>query len=152
MSTTPMRQKLLSLITVRAAVVSLLLGSAVVIQIKSPGSIPIGWVSLLIGVTFGLTAVYSLTVRQAEKHRWLIGLQLLVDALIVSAIVYVTGGINSYFLVALRAADHRHERDPIVAGRHDRRHCQLEPVCHDRDGGRRSRWNRHEIHRASQRA
>jgi two-component system sensor histidine kinase PilS (NtrC family) len=97
MSTTPMRQKLLSLITVRAAVVSLLLGSAVLIQIKSPGSIPIGWVSLLIGVTFGLTAVYSLTVRQAEKYRWLIDLQLLVDALIVSAIVYVTGGINSYF-------------------------------------------------------
>jgi two-component system, NtrC family, sensor histidine kinase PilS len=97
MSTTPMRQKLLSLITVRAAVVSLLLGSAVLIQIKSPGSIPIGWVPLLIGVTFGLTAVYSLAVRQAEKHRWLIDLQLLVDALIVSAIVYVTGGINSYF-------------------------------------------------------
>jgi PAS domain-containing protein len=94
---TEVRQKLLTLITVRAAVISLLLGSAVLIQITSPGSIPIGWVSLLIGVTFGLTAVYSLTVRQAENYHWLIDVQLLVDAMIVSAIVYVTGGINSYF-------------------------------------------------------
>jgi two-component system, NtrC family, sensor histidine kinase PilS len=92
-----MRRTLLLLITIRAVVISLLLGSAVLIQIKSPGSIPIGWVSLLIGVTFALTAVYTVTVSQAEKHRWLIDGQLLVDALIVSAIVQVTGGVNSYF-------------------------------------------------------
>ena len=96
MSTT-LRRKLLSLITARAAVVSLLLGSAVLIQIKSPGSLPIDPLVFLIGLTFALTVVYSLTIRQAEKRRWFVDLQLVTDALIVSAIVHLTGGINSYF-------------------------------------------------------
>ncbi len=106
--TTMVRRKLLLLITARAAVVSLLLGSAVLIQIASPGSLPLVQFSSLLALTFGLTVVYSLTIGQAERHRWLIDLQLLVDALIVSAIVLVTGGINSYFssLYAL----------PIIAG------------------------------------
>ena len=97
MSTTTMRRKLLSLITARAAVISVLLGSAVLIQIKSPGSVPIDPLVFLIGVTFALTVVYSLSIRQAERRPWLVDLQLVVDALIVSAIVHVTGGINSYF-------------------------------------------------------
>ena len=96
MSTT-LRRKLLSLITARAAVVSLLLGSAVLIQIKSPGSLPIDPLVFLIGLTFALTVVYSLTIGQAEKRRWFVDLQLVTDALIVSAIVHLTGGINSYF-------------------------------------------------------
>jgi two-component system sensor histidine kinase PilS (NtrC family) len=105
---TTMRRKLLSLITARAAVVSLLLGSAVLIQIAAPGALPLGRFSALLGLTFGLTAVYTLTIGYAEKYRGLIDLQLLLDALIVSAIVQVTGGINSYFssLYAL----------PIIAG------------------------------------
>jgi two-component system sensor histidine kinase PilS (NtrC family) len=103
-----MRRKLLLLITARAAVVSVLLGSAVLIQIKSPGSLPIDPFFFLLGLTFALTVAYSLTVRLVEHHRWLVDVQLLVDALIVSAIVHLTGGINSYFssLYAL----------PIIAG------------------------------------
>jgi len=94
---TTIRRKLLSLITARAAVVSVLLGSAVLIQIKSPGALPIDSLVPLIGLTFALTVVYSLTIRQAEKYQWVVDLQLLIDALIVSAIVHLTGGINSYF-------------------------------------------------------
>ncbi len=92
-----LRRKLLSLITARAAAISLLLGSAVLIQIKSPGALPIDPLVFLIGLTFGLTVVYSLTVRQVERRLWLVDVQLMVDALIVSAIVHLTGGINSYF-------------------------------------------------------
>ena len=105
---TTLRRKLLSLITARAAAISLVLGSAVLIQIKSPGSLPIDPLVALIGLTFGLTVVYSLTIRQAEKRLWVVDAQLLADALIVSAIVHLTGGINSYFssLYAL----------PIIAG------------------------------------
>jgi two-component system, NtrC family, sensor histidine kinase PilS len=91
------RRKLLWLITARAAVISVLLGSAVLIQIKSPGSFPIDPYFFLLGLTFALTVVYSLTLRQAEQHRWLVDLQLAADAGIVSAIVYLTGGVNSYF-------------------------------------------------------
>jgi two-component system, NtrC family, sensor histidine kinase PilS len=94
---TTMRRKLLSLITARAAVISVLLGSAVLIQIKSPGSLPVDPFFFLLGLTFALTVVYSLTVRQAEKHPWLVDLQLAADSTIVSAIVYLTGGVHSYF-------------------------------------------------------
>src|SRR5918994_2553741 len=94
---TTIRRKLLALITARATVISALLGSAVLIQIKSPGSLPIDPFFFLLGLTFALTVVYSLTVRQAEKYRWLVDLQLVADALIVSAIVHLTGGVNNYF-------------------------------------------------------
>jgi two-component system, NtrC family, sensor histidine kinase PilS len=96
-ASTTLRRKLLSLITARVAVVSVLLGSAVLILTISPGSLPIDPLVATIGLTFGLTVVYSLTIRQAEKRLWLVDVQLVADAVIVSVIVYVTGGINSYF-------------------------------------------------------
>ena len=95
--TTPTRRKLLWLIAVRAAVITLLLGSAILIQIKSPGSLPIDPFFFLIGLTYGLTVLYSLTLRQAERQRWLVDLQLACDAVVVSAIVHLTGGVTSYF-------------------------------------------------------
>ena len=38
-----------------------------------------------------------MTLRFVERHRWLLDLQLAGDALIVSAFIYFTGGITSYF-------------------------------------------------------
>jgi hypothetical protein len=78
-------------------VISVLLGSAILIQIKSPGTLPVAPFFFLLGLTFALTVVYSLTVRQAERHRWIVALQLAIDVLIVSAIVHMTGGVHSYF-------------------------------------------------------
>ena len=63
------RRTLLALITARAAVISALLGSAILIQIKSPGTLPVDPFFFLLGLTFALTVVYSLTIRQAERHR-----------------------------------------------------------------------------------
>ena len=115
------RRKLLGLITARAAVISVLLGSAVLIQIKSPGSFPIDPYFFLLGLTFALTVVYSLTVRHTERHRWLVDLQLAADAGIVSAMVYVTGGVNSYFstlyvLPIIAASTLRSWRGGILVG------------------------------------
>jgi two-component system sensor histidine kinase PilS (NtrC family) len=93
----PIRRTLLALIAARAAVITALLGSAILIQIKSPGALPVDPFFFLLGLTFALTVVYSLTVRQAERHRWMVALQLAIDVLIVSAIVHMTGGVNSYF-------------------------------------------------------
>ncbi len=94
---TTIRRKLLALITARAAVISALLGSAILIQIKSPGTLPVDPFFFLLGLTFALTVVYSLTIRQAERHRWVVALQLAIDVAIVSAIVHLTGGVHSYF-------------------------------------------------------
>jgi two-component system sensor histidine kinase PilS (NtrC family) len=91
------RRTLLALITARAAVISALLGSAILIQIKSPGTLPVDPFFFLLGLTFALTVVYSLTIRHAERHRWIVALQLALDVVIVSAIVHLTGGVHSYF-------------------------------------------------------
>ena len=38
-----------------------------------------------------------MTLRFADRYRWLVDLQLAADALIVSAFIYLTGGVTSYF-------------------------------------------------------
>jgi len=97
MSTSVLRRKLARLIVIRAAISTILLGSATFAQITAPGSFPGNPFFSLIGITFALTITYATTLRLAERKRWLVDLQLAVDALIVSAFIYFTGGIASYF-------------------------------------------------------
>src|SRR5258708_19256520 len=97
MQTTALRRKLLWLIGGRAAVITLLLGSAILIQLKSPGSFPVDPFFALIGLTYGLTAVRTLTLPFVDRHPWLVDVQVACDAVIVSAIVHLTGGVTSYF-------------------------------------------------------
>jgi two-component system sensor histidine kinase PilS (NtrC family) len=92
-----LRRKLLWLIGGRAAVITLLLGSASLILYRTPGAFPIDPFFAVIGLTYALTAVWALTLRFVDRHRWLIDVQVACDALIVSAIVYLTGGVTSYF-------------------------------------------------------
>jgi two-component system sensor histidine kinase PilS (NtrC family) len=96
-ATNTLRRNLLWLIAGRAGVITLLLGSAILIQIKAPGSFPIDPFFALIGITYGLTFVWSVTLRFVDRQTWLIDVQLACDALIVSAIVHLTGGVSSYF-------------------------------------------------------
>ena len=97
MPTTALRRKLLWLIGGRAAVVTLLLGSASLIQYRTPGAFPIDPLFGLIGFTYALTVLWTLTLRFVDRHPWLVDVQVACDALIVSAVVYVTGGVTSYF-------------------------------------------------------
>jgi len=92
-----LRKNLAWLIAIRAIIGTILLGSAVVVQITAPGSFPVNPFFFLIGLTYGLTIIYGLTLRFVDRYRWLIDLQLAGDALIVSAFIYFTGGITSYF-------------------------------------------------------
>jgi len=93
------RAKLLWLIAGRAAVVTLLLGSAILIRIKFPGAVafPIDPFFVLIGLTYALTSIYALTLKYSVRRRWFVDVQLGCDAVIISAIVYLTGGVASYF-------------------------------------------------------
>ena len=92
-----LRRKLLWMIGGRAAAITILLGSAILIQIKAPGSFAIDPFFALIGITYFLTAVWALTLPLVDRHPWLVDVQVACDALIVSAIVQVTGGVGSYF-------------------------------------------------------
>jgi two-component system sensor histidine kinase PilS (NtrC family) len=94
---TELRRKAASLIVVRAAISTILLGSATFVRITAPGSFAVDPFFFLIGLTFGLTIAWALSLPFLEAHPWLIDLQLAGDALIVSAFIYITGGITSYF-------------------------------------------------------
>ena len=91
------RRRLLWLIGGRAAVVTVLLGAAILTQINSPGSLPVDPFFFVIGLTYALTAVYSMLLRHTEQRPWFVDVQLCADAMIVSALVHLTGGVSSLF-------------------------------------------------------
>ncbi|HMF98244.1 MAG TPA: hypothetical protein VKE96_28285, partial [Vicinamibacterales bacterium] len=92
-----LRQQVSRLMIVRFIISTLLLGSAIFMQITAPGSFAVNPYFSLIGLTYALTIVYALTLRYVDRYRWLVDLQFGTDALIVSAFIYFTGGITSYF-------------------------------------------------------
>ena len=93
-----LRRKLFWLIAIRVGISSLLLGSAVFVQITSPGIFfPGEPLFLLIGGTYALNILWTIALKWAERHRWIVDVQLACDALIVSGFIAVTGGITSYF-------------------------------------------------------
>src|SRR6516164_9430811 len=94
---TTLRRTVWRLIFIRAALSTILLGSAIFAQIAAPGSLPVDPVFVLIGSIFALTIAYALTLPYVENNRWLVDVQLAGDALFVSAFIYITGGITSYF-------------------------------------------------------
>ena len=92
-----LRRRLRRLILVRVVLSTILLGTATLAQITAPGSFPVDPFFFLIGLTFALAIAYARTLRFADRYRWLVDAQLAGDALIVSAFIYFTGGITSYF-------------------------------------------------------
>jgi two-component system sensor histidine kinase PilS (NtrC family) len=94
---TDLRRRVAWLIFIRAVISTILLGSATFAQITAPGSFAVPPFFFLVGLTFALTLTYTLTLRFVERSRWLVDVQLAGDALIVSAFIYFTGGITSYF-------------------------------------------------------
>src|SRR5688572_4872719 len=94
---TELRRKVAWLIAVRAVISTILLGSAIFARITTPGSFAVDPFFFLIGLTYALTIIWAVTLRHVERQRWLLDLQLAGDALVVSAFIYVTGGITSYF-------------------------------------------------------
>jgi two-component system sensor histidine kinase PilS (NtrC family) len=99
MAVSPLRRKLGWLLAGRAAVVVLLLGSGALFTLAWPGTLQVDTFAFftLLGITIGLTITYALVLKYAEQHRWIIDLQLAADAIVVSVIVALTGGITSYF-------------------------------------------------------
>src|SRR3954466_7516556 len=91
-----LRRKLLWLIGGRAVVVTLLLGSASLILYRAPKAFPIDPLFALIGLTYALTVVWTLTLRFVDRNAWLIDVPVGWAGSIVSAIFSGTGGVGSY--------------------------------------------------------
>jgi two-component system, NtrC family, sensor histidine kinase PilS len=97
MSNPGLRRQVGRLMLVRAIISTILLGSAIFMQITAPGSFAVNPFFFLIGLTYALTITYALALRFIDRLAWLVDLQLAVDAFIVSAFIYFTGGVTSYF-------------------------------------------------------
>src|SRR3954447_3554426 len=97
MTEIPLRRNVAWLIAIRVVISTILLGSATIMRVTVPGSFAVDPFFFLIGLTYALTIGYALSLRLVERHRWLVDLQLGLDALLVSAFIYVTGGVTSYF-------------------------------------------------------
>lgn len=91
------RQKLATLIAARAVVGTVLLGSGTVAEITVPGLFPVDPFFLLIAATYALTVVWAVALRVSDAWGRQAEVQLGVDAVLVTAFIYVTGGITSYF-------------------------------------------------------
>jgi two-component system sensor histidine kinase PilS (NtrC family) len=94
---TKLRRTIALLIVIRAIIGTVLLGSATLMQVRAPGSFATDPFFFLIGLVYALTITYAVTLRKVDDHRWLIDLQLALDGFIVSAFIYFTGGVTSYF-------------------------------------------------------
>ena len=110
-----LRRRLSTLIAARVVLVTVLFGSAILIQISRPGSFPVDPYFPLIGLTYALSVFYLATLRYAERHLWLADLQFGADAMLVSVFIHVTGGITSnysslYLLPIIAAAMIRYRR------------------------------------------
>jgi len=91
------RRNVAWLIAFRVVITTILLGSATIMRVTVPESFAVDPFFFLIGLTYALTIGYALALRFVERHRWLVLLQLGIDAVVVSAFIYFTGGITSYF-------------------------------------------------------
>jgi len=97
MADVTLRRQVVLLMLGRAIIGTILLGSATFMQITAPGSFAVNPFFFLIGLTYALTISYALMLRLIDRQRWLVDLQCGVDAVVVSAFIYFTGGITSYF-------------------------------------------------------
>ena len=99
----PLFKTLLGVAAVRVAVVTLALAVLVVlVQVNPPAEVQaIGtWQYVLIGVTYASSLVYLAFLRQRRFLRVLAWGQSVLDALIISVLVFMTGGVESVFTFA----------------------------------------------------
>src|SRR6185312_6944357 len=76
-----LKSRLSTLIAVRVVVSTLLLGSAILVQLSSPGSSPAGLFFSLIPLTSTLSVIYLSTPRCVDRYSGLADAQLGADAI-----------------------------------------------------------------------
>jgi two-component system sensor histidine kinase PilS (NtrC family) len=94
-----LRRRLAAHIAIRLVVATVLLGSAVVVQLREPGAWPVNPLFVLIGITYAVSLGFIGSLRYVERFPWLTDVHFALDAIIVSAAVFLTGGVQSLFTI-----------------------------------------------------
>ena len=97
MTVSERRRRLGWLVAGRLAISTLLLGLGVLTHLNQPGTLPVGAFYFLIGLTYFLTAIYALGLRRADQWLWQADVQIVIDTLLVTAFIAITGGVTSDF-------------------------------------------------------
>ena len=93
------RRRLAVLIGVRLVVATVLLGSAVFVQLRGPDATSINPFFFVIGLTFVVSLGFIGSLRFVERFPWLTDVHFAIDAVLVSAAVFLTGGVQSLFTI-----------------------------------------------------
>jgi two-component system sensor histidine kinase PilS (NtrC family) len=94
-----LRRRLAALLAIRLVVATVLLGSAVVVQLRQPNVSSFNPFFFLIGLTYAVSLVSIGSLRIVDRFPWLTDIHFSIDALLVSAVVLLTGGVQSFFTI-----------------------------------------------------
>src|SRR5919106_5673168 len=97
MTTTTIGRRLLTHIALRLAAATVLLGSALVVQLRAPDIYPVNPFFILIAVVYGVSLLFIASLRFVPRFPWLTDVHFAFDVVIVSAAVAITGGLTSLF-------------------------------------------------------
>jgi len=99
MKTRTLRQRLAVHLAVRLLVATVLLGAALIVQLRTPGALPINSFYFLVGLTFAVSLGFIGSLRFVDRQPWLADVHFAIDAIVVSAAVFLTGGVESLFTI-----------------------------------------------------
>jgi two-component system sensor histidine kinase PilS (NtrC family) len=94
-----LQQRLAAHIAVRLVVATVLLGSALAVQLRDPGAWAVKPFFFLIGLTYAVSLGFIGSLRFVDRWPRLTDVHFAIDALIISAAVLLTGGVASLFTI-----------------------------------------------------
>ena len=90
-------RRLLIHIALRLVAATVLLGSALVVQLRLPGAFDVNPFFILIASIYAASLVFIASLRLVARFSWLTDLHFAIDVVGVSAAVALTGGVSSFF-------------------------------------------------------
>ncbi len=94
-----LRQRLAAHIAVRLVVATVLLGSALVVQLRDPGAWAINPFFFLIGLIYAVSLGFIGSLRFVDRWPWLTDVHFAIDTVIISAAIVLSGGVESLFTI-----------------------------------------------------
>ena len=94
-----LRRRLAVHIAVRLLVATVLLGAAVVVELRAPGALPINPFFSLVALTFAVSLGFIGSLRFVDRLPWLTDVHFAIDSIVVTAAVFITGGVGSLFAI-----------------------------------------------------
>ena len=70
-----------------------------IVQLRTPGALPINPFFSLVGLTFAVSLGFIGSLRFVDRAPWLTDVHFAIDSIIVTAAVFITGGVESLFTI-----------------------------------------------------